>query len=272
MSVTPEGEERNELAELGGALFESQIRYKRVSVLDLLERYRTTKLTVGAFIDMLPPLRVRTYSISSSALWKPSHVSLTISVVAQPSWSGQGSFFGVASNFLADLVPGDAVHLTVRPCKKEFHPPDDAGAHPIIMVAAGSGIAPFRGFIQARALQRRNGVQLQPAILFFGCRGPQQDDLYRQELNEFEAEGVVNVRRAFSADETVPESQSRMYVQDRMWADRADVIQLWSLGAKIYVCGGINMADGVREVVNKILCPTEEAVSTRYITEIFSQT
>lgn len=287
MSVTPEGEEKDKLDELVGALFESHIRVKRVSVLDLLEKYRTTDLCVGAFIDMLPPLRVRTYSISSSDLWKPSHVSLTLSVVAQAALSGQGSFIGVASNFLADLAPGDAVHLTIRPCKQQFHSPDNAGDCPIIMVAAGSGIAPFRGFIQDRAIQKRNGVRLQSAILFFGCHGSQQDDLYRQELDEFEAEGVVSVRRAFSAQKSGSESQPRMYVQDRMWEDRAEVIQLWNQGAKVYICGGISMADGVKRTFTRILFPAEaggkldaeslnklfeEVVSTRYTSEIFSQT
>ena len=246
-----------------------------------------TALSVGAFIDMLPPLRVRTYSISSSPYWKPSHASLSLSVVVEPAKSGQGSHLGVASNFLSDLVPGDAVHITIRPSKKQFHPPQVASAYPIIMIAAGSGIAPFRGFIQDRAIQKRNGVQLQPAILFFGCHGA-QDDLYRDELDKFEAEGIVNVRRAFSTDKSASPTKPKAYIQDRLLADKTDVIELWRKGAKVFVCGGISMADGVKQAFTSIIYLAaeadgningrsqdelfEEAFDQRYVTEIFSQT
>lgn len=288
VSTTPEGEEKDKLTELGGDLFGSHIQYKRVSVLDLLERFKTNKLSVGGFIDMLPPLRVRTYSISSSPQWNLSHASLTVSIIEQPAFSGQGTFYGVGSNFLADLIPGDAVHITIRPCKEDFRAPKDASAYPIIMIAAGSGIAPFRGFIQDRALQKRKGIVLQPAILFFGCRGSQQDNLYYQEMDSMEVEGVVSVRRAFSAEKSGPQSQPRVYVQDKLWEHREEVIQLWNQGAKFYVCGGVKMADEVHKVFTKIIHPLveascsvdgrnldiafEEAISRRYVAEIFSQT
>jgi len=281
VSVTPEGREREMLSELGASLFESQIREKRVSVLDLLERFKTANLSISTFIDMLPPIRVRTYSISSTSNWKPSYVSLTISVVEEPALSEQGIFYGVASNFLADVIPGDALHITIRPGKELFSPPSDASAYPIIMVGSGSGLAPFRGFIQDRAIQKRKGVVLQPALLFFGCRGPQLDDLYRDEFDKMEAEGVVSIRRAFSSDH-------RTYVQDKLIADRKDVIALWNRGAKVYVCGRINMADSVKTAFTKIIHNSrggngeldktiadelfEQVISSRYVSEVFSQT
>jgi cytochrome P450/NADPH-cytochrome P450 reductase len=83
------------------------------------------------------------------------------------------------------------------------------------MVAAGPGITPFRVFIQDRALQKRKGIIVQPAIVFFGCHVSQQDGLYRQQLDEQEADGIVSVRRAFSPEKLGPnlnlECTSRTY-------------------------------------------------------------
>lgn len=95
-----------------------------------------------------------------------------------------------------------------------------------------------------------SGRRLAPAILFFGCRSPDVDDLYREQLDEWEALGAVDVRRAYSR---APEkSESCKYVQDRMWKDRDDVAQLWSEGAKVYVCGSRAVADAAKEAFIKI--------------------
>ncbi|EOD51987.1 putative nadph-cytochrome p450 reductase protein [Neofusicoccum parvum UCRNP2] len=149
-------------------------------------------LPFGTFLSLLPPLRLRTYSISSSPTHHANHASLTFSVVAshQPADDPASAppHLGVASNHLADLTHGDIVALALRPTKPCFHLPADP-ATPIIMVAAGTGIAPFRGFVQARAAE---------TLLFFGCRAPGVDDLYRDELDRLEAAGAVQVRRAYS--------------------------------------------------------------------------
>jgi hypothetical protein len=117
--------------------------------------------------------------------------------------------------------------VTVRPSNIAFHPPESL-ATPIIMVAAGTGIAPFRGFVQARALRVAAGEGTPgPALLFFGCRAPGTDFLYRDELAAWEQAGVVDVRPAFSR---APGGGGR-YVQDRLWQDRAEVIALVERGA-----------------------------------------
>ncbi|KAF2791002.1 cytochrome P450 [Melanomma pulvis-pyrius CBS 109.77] len=243
-------ETKSALNHLAGEGFDAEVSTKRVSVLDLLERFPSVDLPIGTFLAMVPPLRVRQYSISSSPLQNSNHVSITFSVLHEPSLSGQGPYFGVATSYLDHLSEGDTVHVAVRPSHAGFSLPSDPERTPIICIAAGTGLAPFRSFIQERAAMISSGRRLAPAILFFGCRSPDVDDLYREQLDEWEKLGAVDVRRAYSR---VPEkSESCKYVQDRMWKDRDDVAQLWSEGAKVYVCGSRAIADAAKEVFIKI--------------------
>ena len=186
---------------------------KRVSMLDMLEQYGHINLSFGAFLSLLPPMRIRQYSISSSPLVDPSCVSLTVSVVDAPALSGLGNtrFRGVASTFLAGLKVEDHISVAVRPSGAQFALPSDP-ATPIVMFAAGSGLAPFRGFVQERAAQKTAGRDVGRAVLFFGCRDPEEDYLYMDaELREWVEAGVVEVRPAFSRKSEM--SEGCKYIQ-----------------------------------------------------------
>jgi cytochrome P450/NADPH-cytochrome P450 reductase len=103
------------------------------------------------------------------------------------------------------------VQLAVRPSAKAFHPPSDPSV-PMVLFAAGSGMAPFRGFLQERAMQAQAGRQVAKSILFFGCRNPDEDYLYaNEELGEWKELGVVDLRPAFSRAPELSEGQK--YVQ-----------------------------------------------------------
>jgi cytochrome P450 / NADPH-cytochrome P450 reductase len=262
---------------------------KRVSVLDILESHPSIKFSLGAFLHLLPPMRVRQYSISSSPLWNPTHVTLTLSVVTVPALSGRHELFlGVASNYIASLRPGDKVQLAVRASATAFHAPVDPKA-PMVMFAAGSGLAPMRGFIQERAIQKASGREVGKMMLFFGCRDPEDDYLYADaELREWIEQGVVDVRPAFSRRSEL--SLGCRYVQEsvfyfsyflfsidilrclrlplmmvikflrlffwfifdsRIWHDRVDLDKLYHEGAYFYTCGSSKMATGVKEVLAK---------------------
>lgn len=130
-----------ELTWLSDEAFTEEITTKRVSVLDLLERFPSVSLPLGIFLKMQPPMRVRQYSISSSPLWNPNNVTLTYSVVDQPALSGQGRYVGVASNYLANLAVGDKLHVNVRASHQAFHLPKDSKNVPVIMIAAGTGMS-----------------------------------------------------------------------------------------------------------------------------------
>ncbi len=200
--------------------------------MDLLERYPSCALSFASFLQMLSPLKPRQYSISSSPLWSATHCTLTVAVLEAPAWSGQGEFQGVTSTYLARSRPGSKVAVATRASNAAFHMPESPDT-PMIMTCAGTGIAPFRGFLQERAIRVGEGATLGPALLFFGCEYPDVDFLYKDELTEWAQSGVVSVRPAFSR---APDGDVK-YVQDRLWKDRADVMALMNQGAHIYVCG-----------------------------------
>lgn len=184
----------------------------------------------------------------------------------------------MTSTFLADTQPGDPVTVAVRPSQRGFRPPEDNSV-PMVMVCAGSGIAPFRGFLQERAARKAAGASTGPALLFFGIRDPEIDYLHRDELEAWEGEGIVSVRLACSSFSKAP------YVQDRLWEDRREVENLFRQGAHVYVCGdGEKMAPAVRNVFVDIYCEATGASSEqaqawadrmereamRYVADVFS--
>lgn len=245
--ATKDEETKAALRNLGGENYLSEVSGKRLSVLDLLEKFPKVELPFATFLSLLPPMRVRQYSISSSPLWNPNNLTLTYAVLDAPALSGNGQrYLGVATSYLASLEAGDKLHVAIRPSHASFHLPVDSERTPVLCIAAGSGLAPFRGFVQERAAMLGAGRKLAPAILFFGCRNPEQDDLYREELDKWEAAGAVDVRRAYSRQPDA--SEGCAHVQDRLWVDRREVQALWEQGAKVFVCGSRGVGDAVREV------------------------
>ncbi|MEU6576745.1 cytochrome P450 [Streptomyces sp. NPDC046805] len=194
-------------------------------------------------LDLLNPLRPRTYSISSSPAVDPGHVDLMVSVLEAPARSGKGVFRGTASTHLAALRPGDTVLARIQPCREVFRI-DSTAPEPVIMVAAGTGLAPFRGAIADRTRALAAGAELAPALCYFGCDAPDADFLHAGELCAAVASGAVSMRPAFSV---APEG-SVMFVQHRIAAEADEVWELLNAGARVYVCGdGSRMAPGVRE-------------------------
>ncbi|KAF2995803.1 hypothetical protein E8E13_000542 [Curvularia kusanoi] len=244
-----------ELSRLAEEAFTEEITAKRVSVLDLLERFPAVQLPLGVFLKMQPPMRVRQYSISSSPLWNSNNVTLTYAVVDQPALSGQGRFVGVATNYLSSLAKGDKLHVSVRSSHQAFHLPKDSKNVPVIMIAAGTGLAPFRGFIQERAAQLAAGRELAPALLFYGCHSPDSDLLYADLLKRWEQLGAVSLRFAFSR--ASDQSEGCKYVQDRLYHDREEIVDLFGKGAKLFVCGSRDVGDGAQETLIKIAKETK---------------
>jgi cytochrome P450/NADPH-cytochrome P450 reductase len=211
--------------------YRSDILGKRKSVFDLLEEHPACKLPFHAYLEMLSLLAPRYYSISSSPSIDPSRCSITVGLVEGPASSGRGIYKGVCSNYLAGRRAGETIHATVRETKAGFRLPDDASV-PIIMIGPGTGLAPFRGFLQERAALKANGAKLGPALLFFGCRHPEQDYLYADELKSFEASGVTELHTAFSRADS-----PKTYVQNLVSAHKERVWSLIEQGAITYVCG-----------------------------------
>jgi cytochrome P450/NADPH-cytochrome P450 reductase len=211
--------------------YRADILSKRKSVYDLLEEHPACELPFHAYLEMLSLLAPRYYSISSSPSGDASRCSVTVGVVEAPASSGRGVYKGICSNYLAGRRVGDTVHATVRETKAGFRLPDDPWM-PIIMIGPGTGLAPFRGFLQERAARKARGTSLGPAMLFFGCRHPEQDFLYADELNAFAADGITELHTAFSRGDG-----PKTYVQHLVAAQKDKVWSLIEQGAIVYVCG-----------------------------------
>ncbi len=224
------------------ARYREEILDKRKSALDLLEEYPACELPFEIYLETLPPLRPRYYSISSSPLENPALSSITVAVVESPARAGNGIYRGVCTNYLARKSASSQIYAFVKDTKAMFGLPDDS-ALPIIMIGPGTGIAPFRGFLQERARLKARGAEIGEAILFFGCRHPQQDFLYEDELREFERQKIVRLSTSFSR----VEGQAKCYVQNEIYTRRDEVWQMLEAGAIIYVCGDAGrMAPDVR--------------------------
>jgi cytochrome P450/NADPH-cytochrome P450 reductase len=238
VEYTSDATEKQRLAQLVGdgeesaALYRSQVLEKHKSVIDLLEENPSCALPFHIYLEFLPPLHPRYYSISSSPLVKPDECSITVGIVKGPARSGRGIFEGVCSNYLYQKQPGEMLYAFVQNINSPFHPPKNDEI-PIIMIGPGTGIAPFRGFLQERAMRQKRGKKIGKSILFFGCRHPDKDYLYQQELEGFEQAGVTKLYTAFSR----LDPQKKVYVQDSILEHKDEVWQLLQEGGIVYICG-----------------------------------
>ncbi|MDA1477357.1 bifunctional cytochrome P450/NADPH--P450 reductase [Bacillus changyiensis] len=259
---------KRELEELlNDQTYQEIVLTKRLSMLDLLEQYPACELPFARFLALLPSLKPRYYSISSSPRQNQRQASITVAVVNGPALSGHGHYDGVASNYLAMLSSGDSVTCFIHQSQFGFQLPKDFET-PIIMVGPGTGIAPFRGFLQARLNQKQAGASLGEAHLYFGCRHPKQDYLYQDELEKAVQDGIVHLHTAFSRLEDRPKA----YVQDLMKEDEERLIDLLCNGAYLYVCGDANqMAPDVEKVLRdayQTIFKTDEVEAENWLNKL----
>ena len=194
-------------------------------LVDLFETYPET-LEAKQLFALLRPLPGRLYSVASSLAAHPGEAHLLVGAVR---WDLHGKKRrGVASTYLADRRRmGDKMRIYVKP-NRHFRLPEDT-QRPIIMIGAGTGVAPYRAFIEERIEQGAKGK----SWLVFGERNYTYDFLYQLEWQEHLESGALSrIDVAFSRDQ--PE---KIYVQQRLWEHRADVLKWVEEGAHIYVCG-----------------------------------
>ncbi|MEX2527951.1 MAG: flavodoxin domain-containing protein [Gemmatimonadota bacterium] len=212
-------------------------------VSDVLEAFPVPGLEPQRFADMLRRLQPRLYSIASSPRWSPGQVDLTVAVTRRtPDGKARN---GVASTYVADRRrPGDRIDVFVDP-NEDFRPPAEPDI-PLIMIGAGTGVAPFRAFLQDREETGAGGR----SWLFFGERRFREDFLYQTEWQRFLSDGVLSrMDVAFSRDQA-----RKVYVQDRLQARGREVYAWMEEGAAVYVCGdATGMAPGVHEALASIL-------------------
>ena len=212
-------------------------------VLDVLEDFPQTRVEAQAFVAALSKQPPRLYSIASSPHENPGEVHLTIGVVRYPS--GNRLRRGVASTFLAERVPlGLPVPVFVQPAAN-FGPPAETGK-PIIMVGPGTGIAPFRAFLQERRYRGDTGRNW----LFFGDQRRKFDFLYHEEFTGMRtARFLTRLDLAFSRDQ-----EEKVYVQHRMLEHSRELFAWLEEGAHFYVCGEAKrMAKDVEQALLQVV-------------------
>ena len=211
--------------------------------LDLLLQFPNMEFSAAEFLALLKPLQHRAYSISSSGKMYPDSVHLT--VVSVRYQSHNRSHKGVCSTYIADLVDEQSdVKIFFSP-NNSFRVPED-DTLPVIMVGPGTGIAPFRAFLQERQFRKATGKNW----LLFGDRNAATDYIYQEEIEAMQTNGVLTrLDLAFSRDQ-----EEKIYVQDRMREHGAEMYAWLEQKGSFFVCGDATyMAKDVDKALHEIL-------------------
>jgi len=215
--------------------YQQEIPDKCLTFLEVLDKFPTCKPSLEVVLELLPRLATRFYSISSSPNAVKDSIHLTVAVVRYdaPANKTLPEREGVASTWFERMRDGRNIEIFMR--SSGFHMPKDPSS-PIVMVGPGTGLAPFRGFIQDRqAWRQANGADgAGPMTLFFGCRSKSYDYIYQNDLESAEKDGsITDLQLAFSRDQ-----KEKVYVQHLVEKEHA---ALWAhLGEKdgyFYICG-----------------------------------
>lgn len=229
-------------------------------LVDLLQAFSGAVESAEALVAMLPRLAPRLYSISSSPAAHGRNLHCTIAVVRYHSHNRERG--GVASTMFARATPGSSVPIYIQP-NKRFRIPGDSSL-PIIMIGPGTGIAPFRSFLHERQALGHGGRNW----LFFGERSASTDFLYREELQAMHKSGhLTRLDTAFSRDQ-----ERKIYVQDRMREQSAELFRWLEQGAQVFVCGDASrMARDVDTALHDIVVQHGGTTSERaaeYVSEL----
>ncbi|ODN02614.1 NADPH--cytochrome P450 reductase [Orchesella cincta] len=242
---TPEGKEK----------YNKWVSVDNRNIVHILDDLKSCKPALDHLCELLPRIQCRYYSISSSPKVYPNSIHITAALVKYETPTGRINK-GVATNYLQGIVPRPLVEgeekspvVPVFVRKSQFRLPTRPQT-PIIMIGPGTGLAPFRGFIQERAYMKDEGKPVGESILFFGCRKKAEDFIYQEELDEYVNKGVLTMHVAYSRDQ-----EKKVYVQ-HLLMDRAK--EVWRLigveNAHLYVCGDAKqMARDVHDVIEKIV-------------------
>eukprot|EP00759_Apiculatamorpha_spiralis_P045223 PhF_6_TR42105/c0_g1_i1/m.63570/K00327/POR; NADPH-ferrihemoprotein reductase len=222
---------------------ESTAKYHKLqskvrTVFGFLRKYQSCKVPLDHFFEMMPRIAPRYFSIASDQLKQGKTIYLTVGLVES----------GLCTQWLTSVQSGDLVPIFIR--KSNFHLPMRAKDRPIIMVGAGTGVAPLIGFLHRRAAWKAKDQVLGNAMLFFGCRNLNEDYIYRDVVEGALAAGTLSTLcLAFSRNADEP----KVYVQSRIRQHSDAVWQVLSSGGNVYVCGAKKMGHDVEEALLDVL-------------------
>lgn len=256
----------------GKAKYQEWVQDSSRNIVHVLEDLPSCRPPIDHICELLPRLQPRYYSISSSSKLYPTTVHVTAVLVKYETKTGRVNK-GVATTFLSQKHPSDGEPLPRVPIfirKSQFRLPAKTDT-PVIMVGPGTGLAPFRGFIQERDFNKKDGKEIGQTILYFGCRKRSEDYIYEEELEDYVERGVMKLRTAFSRDQA-----HKVYVTHLL---EEDMDLLWSVIGEnkghFYICGDAkNMATDVRNILLKVLQSKgnmSESEATQYIKKMEAQ-
>ncbi|KAJ5469112.1 Oxidoreductase FAD/NAD(P)-binding [Penicillium sp. IBT 31633x] len=277
-AFAPDEESKAEIVRLGNdkEYFHEKITNQRFTIGQALQSITSKPFTAVPFsllIEGLNKLQPRYYSISSSSLVQKDKISITAVVESVRLPGASHMVKGVTTNYLLALkqkqngdpspdphgltysITGprnkyDGIHVPVHVRHSNFKLPSDP-SKPIIMVGPGTGVAPFRGFIQERAALAAKGEKVGTTLLFFGCRKSDEDYIYKDEFKTYQDQmgDSLKIITAFSR-----EGAEKVYVQHRLKENAELVSALLKQKANFYVCGdAANMAREVNLVLGHII-------------------
>lgn len=252
--------EKKELLTLGGpegaGEFKRRAEVDTITFADILLEFTSAHPSFHDIARIVSPMKRREYSIASSQKVGPSTVALMIVVVNWVDPKGRDRF-GQATRYLSLLPPGAAVTVSVKPSVMKLPAKDTS---PLIMAGLGTGLAPFRAFVQYRAMQKAQGKEIGAILLYMGSRHQREEYLYGEEWEAYQDAGVITLLgRAFSRDQ--PE---KIYIQDRMRQTMGDIIQSYikDEGA-FYLCGPTWPVPDVTEVLQEAIARDAKIVGKK---------
>lgn len=252
--------ERKELLTLGGPEganeFKRRAEVDTITFADVLLEFQSAHPSFHDIVKIVSPMKRREYSIASSQMVGPSTVALMIVVVGWVDPKGRDRF-GQATRYLSQLPIGAKVTASVKPSVMKLPVKDTA---PLIMAGLGTGLAPFRAFVQYRAMQKAQGKEIGSILLYMGSRHQREEYLYGEEWEAYQDAGVITLLgRAFSRDQ--PE---KIYIQDRMRQTISDIIKAYikEEGA-FYLCGPTWPVPDVTEVLEEAIAREAKSVNKK---------
>uniref|UniRef100_A0A8C2U8W1 Nitric oxide synthase n=1 Tax=Coturnix japonica TaxID=93934 RepID=A0A8C2U8W1_COTJA len=226
--------------------------YNSLNILEVLEEFPSAEVSTAFLLTQLPLLKPRYYSVSSSCDMTPGEIHLTVAVVNYRTRDGQGPLHhGVCSTWLNKIALNETVPCFVRSADG-FRLPEEP-AKPCILIGPGTGIAPFRSFWQQRLYDlEKKGIKGGDMILLFGCRQPDMDHIYKEEVEEMKRKGVL--KEVFTAYSRQP-GQPKVYVQDILQNELETKVCniLHKEEGHLFVCGDVRMARDVAQTLKRIL-------------------
>ncbi|KKY14038.1 putative assimilatory sulfite reductase [Phaeomoniella chlamydospora] len=229
-----EDKEKKELLALGGA--EGAVEFKRraevdtITYADILLEFPSAHPSFHDIVRIVSPMKRREYSIASCQKVTPKSVALMIVVVGWVDPKGRDRF-GQATRYLSHLPIGAPVTVSVKPSVMKLPP---KSTQPLIMAGLGTGLAPFRAFVQHRALEKAEGKEIGSVLLYMGSRHQREEYCYGEEWEAYQAAGVITLLgRAFSRDQP-----QKIYIQDRMRESIQDIVKAYiEEDGAFYLCG-----------------------------------